>query len=559
MDFWQFLFAINPRAPWHGLLVLLLAALAALFVIVIPPKATGTRLPKMIGYGIAAMLVLVVVQLVIAGTYFFNPSYLDHVEPAVVAITWLGWEGHPIFPDLVTGDAYGTIYGPALYQVSALFLWLFGPSVAASKIAGVVAFVAAPILLYAALRRSGAGIAEALAVAVAPWLVQAGFGDQAYSFGARADPFLFLIGAGAVAVATSGPTARSAALLGVLGGLAMNLKIHGALYVLPMVAYCLFQAEANTTRLRLAAIAGTAGLIAVALPFLPQNVSLLNYLHYVEMASHHRIDRWIFEKNVVFTALCLGPALWLYAAFVPKLPRGFGWFAAAMLASMAVSAVMGAKEGSGPHHLLPFVPLCAWAFFAIRGAVSRSLSDDAGSAKLAAISLGLIVALVIGYTPILLISWSRELRNFSSLPLHRAAIAEIGKALDDNPGVRIAVGPGITGDFDPTFLRVIPVFRGNPLPVDTMGWMDFEHGGASDDVVRKAVAECRVDLWLVPTGTAFTTINLYSGTALFSDAVRAAFHATYQQESSGQIFDLWRCKRKGQASVSHADSAPSRR
>ncbi len=139
----------------------------------------------------------------------------------------------------------------------------------------------------------------------------------------RSDVLLGLIGALSVLAGTSRPTLANAVFLGLLGGIAMNLKIHGAAYVLPMYVLLLCRMETNAIRVRLTLIAGLAGIVALALPFLPSTVSLPEYLHYVQLATGQPISRWMFEKNVVFAVLLLVPILWIYFFFRPNLPLGF--------------------------------------------------------------------------------------------------------------------------------------------------------------------------------------------------------------------------------------------
>jgi hypothetical protein len=133
--------------------------------------------------------------------------------------------------------------------------------------------------------------------------------------------------------------------------------------------------------------------------------------------------------------------------------------------------------------------------------------------------------------------------TFAETPLVNEAAAEIDRALDDNPGLKVAVGPGEEASFDAQRLRVIPVFRGNPLPIDSDAWMTSEADGVSDQVVRRAVKECRVDLWLLPSGAPFVDISHLDGRNIFSAEMLADFHATYTKQISGRIFDQWICKR----------------
>jgi hypothetical protein len=153
-------------------------------------------------------------------------------------------------------------------------------------------------------------------------------------------------------------------------------------------------------------------------------------------------------------------------------------------------------------------------------------------------------ALVFGYGPIVITACGAVLHLFADAPLVNEGIAEIDRALNENPGLRVAVGPGAAASFDAEKLRVIPVFRGNPLPIDSTAWADLNQQGISDQIVRRAITDCRVDIWLLPAGAPFIWKSDYDGANIYSAEVLADFKATYVKQSSGQIFDQWRCEPK---------------
>jgi hypothetical protein len=159
----------------------------------------------------------------------------------------------------------------------------------------------------------------------------------------------------------------------------------------------------------------------------------------------------------------------------------------------------------------------------------------------------LMAALLFGYGPIVISSWGTVLHKFAETPLVGEAVAEIDRALDDNPGLKVAVGPG-AASFDAQSLRVIPVFRGNPLPIDSSSWSTFEPTGISDEILRRAISECRVDMWLLPSGSPFVMISHLNGRNIYSADVLADFTATYMKQLSGRAFDQWICQRHDDAS-----------
>ncbi len=536
-----FLYSINPRIVWPGALVVLFMVGAATItqVVTLNPDSRSLQIVKSCGFVI--ILVIVAAQIAIAGSYLFYPGYLDHAEVINTAVSWLGWEGYPLYPSLDTGDVYGVPYGPLLYQAHGLLLYILGPSIEDSKILGLVAFVASPILSFFVLRRRGATVAEALAITSVQCTVQADFNNQAIVFGVRADPLLFIFAQTAILVATSVPSVLGSAALGLLGGISAGLKIHGMLYIFPAFIYFLFRADPLSVRIRLMVVAGVAGILVLAAPFLTNNASIVEYTSYLRILSgQHPWERWLFEKNIVFATMGVIPLVWIYACFTPTLPRAVWWFVTSIVISIAIVSYIASFAGAGPYHLLPFLPSLAWAFFVICHEASSRLRDSRSRGVYEGISLGLIFALLLGYGPFVIVSWGRTLNTFANAALLHEGIAEIDKALDDHPEQKIAVGPGVEPAYQ---LRVIPVFRGNPLPLDSSAWMNFKAQGISDQVVRRAIRECRVDLWLLPSGPLFATTSFYDGRNLYSAEVLADFRATFVKQASGQIFDQWECKR----------------
>jgi len=536
------LYSLDPRAVWKGqfALLLIIGAAAAVMVVPLNPESRGVRWLKICG--VAGISVMATVQLAVLIRYLFYPSYLNHAEALVAAASWLGWEGYPLYARLGAGDVYGAQYGPALFQVTGFFLWLLGPSIGASKILGLTAFALSQVLSFATLRRSGAGVAEALTMTGVQCLVLGGFTDQGFVSGVRSDALLFLAAQTGVLAATAAPTMLTAGALGLLGGICVNIKIHGALYILPAFVYCLNRSSGIAAGLRLTCVAGLAGAIALAVPFSPNNVSFLEYYHYFQTLSHTPFNRWLFEQNIVFEAMFLAPLLCMYALFRPQLPRAFNWSMAALVLCMTIVTLPASVTGAGTYHLLPFLPSVVWGFVVMRREVSASLPDLRARGRYEGLSVGLIAALLFGYGPIVISSWGTVLHMFAGTPLVSEAVAEIDKALDDNPGLKVAVGPG-TASFDAQILRVIPVFRGNPLPIDSISWMILKLNGVSEEIVRRPIRECRADIWLLPSGAPFVEISHFDGSNVFSAAVLADFNATYTKQISGRVFDQWRCKR----------------
>jgi hypothetical protein len=152
--------------------------------------------------------------------------------------------------------------------------------------------------------------------------------------------------------------------------------------------------------------------------------------------------------------------------------------------------------------------------------------------------LALTLALLFGYTPIVAMSWTTTLSQFTDAPKVHQALAEINAQMKANPGRTLEIGPGAMHD-----LRVIPVFRGSPLPIDAESWADLKTGGVSEALPRGTIEICRVDYWLMPAGAPIFA-DAYDPkpyTARFLDE----FHQRYIKDMSGRMFDRWRCAGRG--------------
>ena len=134
------LYSIDPRSVWKGQFALLIAAAVGVFLAVIALDPDSRSLRWLKRCGVAGITIMTAVQFAVVIGYLFYPGYLNHAEANVASVSWLGWEGYPLYPRLDVGDVYGVAYGPALYQVTGFFIWLFGPSIGASKILGLTAF-----------------------------------------------------------------------------------------------------------------------------------------------------------------------------------------------------------------------------------------------------------------------------------------------------------------------------------------------------------------------------------------------------------------------------------
>jgi hypothetical protein len=158
--------------------------------------------------------------LILAFSYLFYPSYIDHVESTIATLGSIFLSGGQIYPELTVYSLHGLIYGPGLAEIQAVFQSLGLPVVMASKIPSVLAFAFSSIVLLLFLKNN-------LARSYLLFLLPFGL----FMFWNRAEPFLVLLVALSLIAMAYANGLFAVFLIGIFAGFASSLKLHAALYV----------------------------------------------------------------------------------------------------------------------------------------------------------------------------------------------------------------------------------------------------------------------------------------------------------------------------------------
>ncbi|MEA2737021.1 MAG: hypothetical protein QOH05_328 [Acetobacteraceae bacterium] len=517
-------------SKYRHLPALLLLPGAAVFVPIIARQASQAA--RAVAIVLASVIILAMVWASIL--YQMAPGYLDHVEPSIAAVSWWYSHGHPLYPALDDGDGvYGLVYGPLLFQVTAAALAL-GPSILLSKLPGFLGFWLACGALAWALRPLLPSARQSLLPVAVMVLVAGGYWRAAYWV--RAEPFLILFAALASCSYIRFGRTAAAVSLGLLSGCAVNMKLHGALYILPYAVGLLAYPASTASRVRIAAIGIGCGLFAAALPFLDPNVSLVHYVAALRATLNHGLDRSLLIADLWFGAVLIMPFLivaWqrVRGEVHPDRPMGLAYCACVL-----VVCLIGGKKGAGPTHLLPFLPL--FLFFVARAAQSARVPDNlaARSAVLPIYFLALVVAYAPSFVSNLLSlqAWDRIVDN----PAFREEATQLYAAYP-------TAGMGAAGgqSYALTEYAVIGVFAGGPLVFDTTSWMDLQKDGVPEEVIQRLLVGCRTPFWIIPKGgEPFTQTAAYDSDPLFSDRFRELFRQNYEPVRKGAFYDVWRCR-----------------
>ncbi len=514
----------------------LVAGLAALPLLFGHPPRT---LPRWLPGAVAACIVLPLLgELLLSTWYLFSPTYIDHIEASVASTTQYFLQGMPVYPKLDTYTFHGLLYGPLLPELNSLG-YLVGGGVLGSKLVGWAAAWLALFVIVVTPPRVERNWAWAMSLAAAG-CVLASFGSLLTAD--RADSLVLLFATLALWSVVRLPPLPALVLVGLLAGLAADLKLHAPAYIIPAFGWWvaryfgLLRARIWLPALLAATMAMGAG---VLIPFLPVNISAAEYFGYVRLAAKHGLSLPLFFWNCTFL-LCF----WLPSLFVlrarrkegaPAPPRNLIAFAALLLLAEIAVNVVASKPGAGTHHLLPFVGFHAFLLQQLLIDVGPRWSERpmgrAALAGIAVVCVGTAWCTALGLRAIL---------NFDlQWPLQQAQLQELRRFAGEYPHGML----GIAGNesYMLTLFRPWITLQGT-LQTDYGAWMDWNLSGVSDAPLAKALETCRIPYLFVPTGgEPFTMYNTYGTGPVFSDAVRSGFAHSYTLVHPGQYFDVYGC------------------
>jgi hypothetical protein len=253
------------------------------------------------------------------------------------------------------------------------------------------------------------------------------------------------------------------------------------------------------------------------------------HAEWLGLAASSGVTRLLLAQNAAWAAFLALPLLyrWWRRGARPERPS------LALLSGMAGIVVLAAKPGSGPYHLLPFIPALVW-FDA-----SAGLRNDAPT---------------VGHSPD---AWRRALliagivlaagsQAYFLAGLHRTEWSEASRelrALLAGQPVSAQVGYADAGPL--SYLRVLAVFRSGTYLLDTPAVQEHQRADVEiPDATVDRFRRCETPVWILPRGEPFSAVNAYPQTGhrrLFPETLRSAFLARYTQTASGRYYEVWTC------------------
>ncbi len=465
--------------------------------------------------------------------YLQHPAYRDHAEGTFPAIAWAFLHGAPLYHTVDAPERYTHIYGPYFYLAHALSLYLFGATVMASKLTGVIGGLGSVVALYLATWKISSA---RFAILACGYSVLMYLCFRHVSFWARPDSLLLLTVSSALAIGVLASPPWAAVGVGLLTGVALNLKLTGPLYIAPVWVLL-----AQRSSMSILAIAAPAFAFAVVAPFTStERISASNFWFWFRESSENGLVIRSLRQNVEWTLFLWLPVLPIFSSPWWRTHRVFLIVLALGMIGVAIPA---AKPGAGHYHLLPFAPLVGWigaaALWRLRSTGVTAFRRWAVLAR-AILVVGLAIALTEQVGAL------QEMRKVDA----SAVTHEIQAFLNRHPSRHVAMGFAgksmYLGAGPYSYYAPLVVFHTGRYPIDQAGVQEHQLAGIEiPSSTNELLRTCQYEYWLVPKGDEpFATLNMYPVTGhmrLFPLGFRKAFFESYQIVESLRFYDVWQC------------------
>jgi len=319
-----------------------------------------------------AALLVGAVFIGIPAHYLSFDRVMDHGELSVSVMSWLAWRGQQVYPLIDSPYDYANFYGPITYFFFGLFPKILGPSFLTMKTPCLIL----PAFFWASLYwmlRPFASRTIAFLGASLFLLVPMMFG--AFYYWLRPDSLMLALAtAGCLVLARPdffGKRSAASLCLGLLLGFAINTKVQGALYFIPLFWFVLSRRGWTAVWIGL-----IASLVAIAAPFLFPWVSFSGFWEILDAARVQGVEWGEALKHFFPIFLFLLVPLFIAYRAQSKDSADREWEIrpldlGAFLFTGLIASVISAKPGAGYYQLMPLEP--AIFLYARRFFVSPSL------------------------------------------------------------------------------------------------------------------------------------------------------------------------------------------
>lgn len=471
--------------------------------------------------------------LILLGTAFFYlqwDGFGEQGQMNFAAVSHLLYQGYPLYVDNEFPARYSLQHGPIIYMITGAIMELFGANFITAKLSGVLAILLTLFISWKwfteVLDRQSAIVLLGLEI----WMLF----HWNYIYFIRPDPFLLLC----VTISMYMLSTRADSKYIILGialpfSIAVNLKIHGILYFLPVFILAYSKIE----RRGLMKIAGLGGILSF-IPFLLPQISLSNYLSTVFFSLDHgfRFANFVPKMAVLVLIVLLPICFFKWTNTDPRRiikENRFNFIL--ILPVILLVSIIASKGGSGTNHLMPFLPV--FLYFYIKCILEWRIQQQEAKSQGAMVRFGAFLLILVLIISIGGFSTQKRLLEQVFFKNREGIIQEIYSIQKQYPNKKLEIGYGEMHSYS-TYqdLIALPVFAGNPLYLELVAMSDMERAGVYVPVSTLKVLETgTVEIWLIPKGNKPFDVNKI----VFNDTFKKKFFENYRMVDSTEFFDIW--------------------
>jgi hypothetical protein len=533
------------QVPANWPFLLFLPALAAAYMANREPFRS-IIVPRLRPLILIASIITLLAVLRIGASYLATNFILNSYAVLFSTTSWLFCLGQPIYAGMHTPEHYSIPYGPYGYMLVGATQSLLGPSMCSSKLPGFLATFGSLIFLYLALRTRVSWL-PAFALAVLAGALQLPL--DPIQFWPRPEPFIFFAVSAGLWAATRKSIGGLLAL-GFLFGFAIDLKIYAFAFFFVAIVVAWTNHKSPVSWM----LFGLITLGAIFLPFAWPNISLRNYVEALKiMEAGRRFIDDLAVQNFGWMAMLSFIAISPLLVCRPQQGdwTGLLWKNAALVGAFLLSFLVvshpASLEGSGPHQLLPFIPVAIFLAAHLYGEVAASFRL-VQPLRFSLPGISALLSVVLFLDLYALIEAAEKPSLFRPVDaLAKQRITDLRQIyLARMPCVLLNVA-GSMRTHEDDFYRVLLVFNGMPVGIEPAATMDYESLGYNEPDLADFIARLKSEnpgkpiYWICPKDVSPFSLTSYFGSRpkVFSDKFLDDFHLYFQFAGHTPSFDIY--------------------
>lgn len=286
--------------------------------------------------------------------YYLNTNiFLDHIEPHMATVSWFFDYNKTIYTGPESAERYSLAYGPITYLSNYLSMKLLGPSIFSSKITCSISLILTLLVLFLSLKKITKKTNESLFLIgfMSMVLMSSAFAPV----GIRNDSLSYLIISLSIFLCTKRNIFFNTFLFSFLIFLQLNIKPHFVFSLLPPLFYYLNKIDIkfiyNITTISLSIF-----LLNIFLWFGFENISILNYIFWINTITNNGFFLETFIKNFLFSLIWIIPIIFFQIIHHQEMKTKEKFLFLTIIIVSFLDAFLGSRRGGGTPIFFPLLP-----------------------------------------------------------------------------------------------------------------------------------------------------------------------------------------------------------